>query len=332
MSPRTKPPPTGRTRSPAPPQARAVAPKRHQAGVDWSGRELAGARLVDFNLTGAKLAGADLRGADLTGACLAGADLTEADLTEANLKGADLTGARLVKANLTRARLHGATLEYAELGAAQLLEADLTHASAHHVKADAIDLTRARLQGCNLSRSSLKDAKLFGARVAGAHFERTLLNGAHMAGIRGYETANWKNVDIRNVDTHGTYLARRFMADQNYLYEFRARSRKHELVYWLWWLTSDCGRSIGRWALLTFFLVVVFAKAYTFCSISYGAHETWFSPFYYSVVTLTSLGYGDVVPKTPSGQALAMVEVTVGYVMLGGLMSIFSTKMARRAD
>ena len=49
-------------------------------------------------------------------------------------------------------------------------------------------------------------------------------------------------------------------------------------------------------------------------------------------VTLTTLGYGDVLPKTPTAQVLAMLEVVTGYVMLGGLLSIFSSKMARRAD
>jgi voltage-gated potassium channel Kch len=53
---------------------------------------------------------------------------------------------------------------------------------------------------------------------------------------------------------------------------------------------------------------------------------------YYSVVTLTTLGYGDVVPASPTAQVLAMCEVVLGYVMLGGLLSIFSNKMSRRAD
>jgi voltage-gated potassium channel Kch len=53
---------------------------------------------------------------------------------------------------------------------------------------------------------------------------------------------------------------------------------------------------------------------------------------YYSIVTLTTLGYGDVVPASPAAQVLAMIEVILGYVMLGGLLSIFASKMARRAD
>ena len=37
-------------------------------------------------------------------------------------------------------------------------------------------------------------------------------------------------------------------------------------------------------------------------------------------------------PSGPAAQLVAMCEVAIGYVMLGGLLSIFANKMARRAD
>ena len=52
---------------------------------------------------------------------------------------------------------------------------------------------------------------------------------------------------------------------------------------------------------------------------------------YYSVVTFTTLGFGDVVPKTNEAAWWVMAEVIVGYIMLGGLISIFATKIARRS-
>lgn len=288
--------------------------------------------MVEFNLEGANLAQTDLRAADLTGANLAGADLSGANLERANLKDANLSDVRATRANFRNAHMPKACLDRAELSHADLTEANLRHVQATKIKAHDAVFSRAKLEGADFSRADLARCKLYGAYVANAHFQRTVLQGAHLAGMRGYEKANWKNVDVRNIDAHGTYLARRFIDDQNYIYEFRQRSRLNRLVYWIWWLSSDCGRSVGRWAALTLLIVVVFAKAYTLGDINYGSHETWFSPFYYSVVTMTSLGYGDVVPTTPFGQAIAMTEVSLGYVMLGGLMSIFSTKMARRAD
>jgi hypothetical protein len=120
--------------------------------------------------------------------------------------------------------------------------------------------------------------------------------------------------------------------DQNYLDEFRKASRTSAAIYYVWWLTSDCGRSFTRWAAWTGFAMLFFASLYGTVDVDYGDHQTFLSPLYYSVVTLTTLGYGDVVPASLGAQIIAIVEVLIGYLALGGLMSIFANKMARRAD
>ena len=79
-------------------------------------------------------------------------------------------------------------------------------------------------------------------------------------------------------------------------------------------------------------MVATFSVLYEFVAIDFGDYETPISSFYYSVVTLTTLGYGDVLPASTAAQIVAMCEVAIGYVMLGGLLSIFANKMARRAD
>jgi voltage-gated potassium channel Kch len=66
--------------------------------------------------------------------------------------------------------------------------------------------------------------------------------------------------------------------------------------------------------------------------VDFGPYETVMSPLYYSVVTLTTLGYGDVLPNSLAAQVAAMVEVLLGYIMLGGLLAIFATRMARRSE
>ena len=67
-------------------------------------------------------------------------------------------------------------------------------------------------------------------------------------------------------------------------------------------------------------------------NVDYGDHETWLSPIYFSVVTVTTLGYGDALPASAMAQLLVMIQVTGGYLMLGGLISILSNKLARRAE
>ena len=121
--------------------------------------------------------------------------------------------------------------------------------------------------------------------------------------------------------------------DQNYLHEFRESSRLNRILYGVWWFTSDCGRSIWRWCAMIAAFTVLYAGLFTLVDISYGAHDpTWLTRLYFSVVTLTTLGYGDVLPASAAAKWLIMAEVVTGYVMLGGLLSIFSNKIARRGE
>ena len=51
----------------------------------------------------------------------------------------------------------------------------------------------------------------------------------------------------------------------------------------------------------------------------------------YSVVTFTTLGFGDIGAVTNWARLAVGVEVVLGYVMLGGLISIFANKLALRS-
>ena len=58
-----------------------------------------------------------------------------------------------------------------------------------------------------------------------------------------------------------------------------------------------------------------------------------FIPYvYYSVVTFTTLGYGDVSPQTVAGQIVLIVHISIGYLGLGALLSILATKFASRGN
>lgn len=302
-----------------------------------------GKNLKGMNFSGADLSGMDLRGADLEGAVFFKASLKETDMANANLRnaeftGADLTGAHLEEAdlskaglgmaNLTGARLFSANLTYATLTGANLEEADLRHAK----------LDQARIREANLRKADFTGANLFAADMTRARVEKATfldadLQRANLYGITGFEKANWVGVDMREINFSGAYLLHRFARDQNYIKEFRERSRFSEYLYYLWWITSDCGRSISRWLVLICMVALMYASLYTKVGIDYGPHEkTWFTPIYYSVVTMSSLGYGEIVPLSPAGQMLAVSEVLVGYIMLGGLLAILSNKLVRRAD
>jgi len=310
--------------------------------LDLRGESLSDRDFKNADLSGANLAGVDLSGADLTNARLFRADLSNARLRDATLDGAELAGASLTKAdminisannasfgmaNLEKANLLNARLENATLSLANLNGADLKTASLKGAR-----LREAKLQGADFTNACLKDANISLCDVRGACFNNADLRGTRLRDLKGVDQAHWIGVDIRDINFSGAYLMRRFIIDQNFLHEFRRQNKLTAVLYNIWWVTSDCGRSITRWCFFTFLLALLFGLIYSFVGINYGEFRTWFSPFYYSVVTLTGLGYGDIVPGSTASQIIAMMEVLTGYVMLGGLLSIFANKMARRAD
>lgn len=310
---------------------------RDLRGMKWVDADLRALDLSHCDLASADLTRADLRGCKLVGANLAGAKLVGARLDGAELLQADLRGVHAEQMHASRAGFANARLE-----GARLFEAQLDGATFAGARLDAADLRCANLRGARLHRTRLvdvdatkaviSDAELSGTDLARSCFVEADLRRTAFKNLAHYDSATFLRADLREADFSNAWMFRRHVADENYLHEFRTRGAGHELLYRLWWLTSDCGRSIWRWAVVFAVATLLFGFLNLLVPIHYGQYETPLSPWYFSLVTLTTLGYGDAHPAGVSAQLLSMVKVLVGYVLLGGLISIFSNKMARRAE
>jgi voltage-gated potassium channel len=73
-------------------------------------------------------------------------------------------------------------------------------------------------------------------------------------------------------------------------------------------------------------MYVIEGPAHGFTSIPKG--------IYWAVVTLTTVGFGDIVPHTPLGQALATLVMITGYSIIAVPTGIFTAELATamRAD
>lgn len=125
--------------------------------------------------------------------------------------------------------------------------------------------------------------------------------------------------------------------DDIYLLDFKKRYPK---LHFLWLLFADCGRSFLRWALWSLILAelfaIIFGLFHYFDPSSFKSEVISFSwpgisLLYYSIVTFTTLGFGDIVPQIPVLQIVIIIEVILGYIMLGGLISILANVLARRS-
>jgi uncharacterized protein YjbI with pentapeptide repeats len=337
------------------------------SGVDLSGATLRGASLNGANLRGAQLTHADfsdasLRGADLCAANLmltdfTGADLREADLSrtatsvegqlgairrgpkfnEADLEAADLTesfcemsdftganlgGARMTGANLARANLSRNELSGLDVQGANLTEADLRGSR----------LVEADMRKATLRRADLSETDLSGADVKGADLRGANLADAKVDGIVYNRAARYRG--IRVATCFGSSRFRRYAEDQDYIEDIKAA---HPVFYRFWLVLTDCGRSLPRVLFWAGCLSLVFGTTYyvlgadQFLLAEAVLDWTFFNAMFYSVVTITTLGHCDVVPATHLAAGIVMTESVLGYLMLGTLISVLATKVARRS-
>ncbi|MCL5024865.1 MAG: pentapeptide repeat-containing protein [Nitrospirae bacterium] len=308
--------------------------KNHGTEIDLSDAELEGADLSSMNLRNANFSRASMKGAsfansDLSGTTFALADLENALFLFSILEGADMRGANLQNASLEDANLSGADLSHANLKGAMMAHADCRN----------IDLVYANLTGANLMGASLESAK-----VASVVYDREFLWGT-LKKLKFSPVRMWKKrydlllgttcrcKGVHTASCYGSQRFRFFLEDQDYLEELLETKWGKPIVF-IWWVLADCGRSMMRWAGWSLLFVLVFALV--FWEMGTQHFHVANLPFnlmtmvYYSTVTFTTLGFGDVAPKTELAAMLITTEVVVGYIMLGGLISIFSNKLASR--
>jgi hypothetical protein len=306
--------------------------------------DFAGVDLSDIDLGGRNLSGNNFTGADFFEGKLSSANLKHAKLIKSDFSGADLSSAGLYKAQLSAATMTAANLEGADLAEASLSSADLR--GANLVGAD---LTGVDLRNANLENADLRDACLTRANIAGASFRTARLEGANVTGIAygGFKEMRGRYLGIRGLDSvYGNALFVRDAKDQDYIDTLEESiaslpegfSKTTEVLLFKAWGLFDHGRSLLKVGVYAFVLATLYGIIYSFDMwLGWGmmdysnSAQSWFTPFYYSMVTYTTLGYGDVTAENVYGEMLVISEVVLGYFTLGLLLSIIANTIARRS-
>jgi voltage-gated potassium channel len=90
-------------------------------------------------------------------------------------------------------------------------------------------------------------------------------------------------------------------------------------------LTSDVA---FRFAAIVTLLVVVVTGAVKALVDSGDFHSTW-DGIWWAVVTVTTVGYGDVLPRTVGGKVIAIVVMLVGIGFLSVLTATIASKFVQ---
>ncbi|HEY0079563.1 MAG TPA: pentapeptide repeat-containing protein [Pyrinomonadaceae bacterium] len=224
-------------------------------------------------------------------------------------------------------------LSYARLEGSRLIDLNLSHAN----------LVRAHLQKATLRRTNFTGADLTKAQLEDADVRNAILEDARLGVIRYTEDSFlWRGTVLMETHLGRAFyvdpLLERCARDQYYIYMLKYRKRNNpifRIIFGLWWLTSNYGKSVSLWALWAVLFMLGFAII--FYRLGAGAFAVtslrwnFQTAVYYSVVTFTTLGFGDITPKTQEAAWWTTAEVIIGYLMLGGLVSIISQKMAQRS-
>jgi hypothetical protein len=273
------------------------------------------------SLEGFQLQGADLSHVHLThrqrakSVNMSHADLTRVNLQDAHLFHIDLRGSSLLKADLRRANLN-----YAQLDGANLLGADTRETKLEHV-----EWGRHVLQEFT-ARTLMDEGKVFEAHERYSEAEET-----------------YRGLSVAMAERGHANTAGRFFQSQ-------MRMRRMQLPRWsqrrvgskLADLICGYGELPGRVFLFASIVILGAATVYFFGGLAGQHGRISFDPaaywldnvfeyltcVYFSVVTFTTVGYGDIHPEGWV-RACAVTEAFIGAFSISLFVVVFVKRMTR---
>lgn len=298
-----------------------------------------GASFRDAHLVRADFQRATLTSTNFDNAVLDDAKFSRAEMREASMVGASVQRGQLDSVSLEYAKLSGAALSGARLFSAKLKSADLSRAKLDNVDFEGACLDDAILHRVDLNQTDFGDATLFAARISDPTWwldlPRATLSGTVFPGRIPQHPIQ----DVLGLPP----VLRRRISDVQYLRDLHTRCGPvGRAAMWMWGLTCSFGQSLGRWAFcssiaLLLFTMIAMSLPFNIAArtvegghaVSGVAQPDFPQALYFSIVTFTTLGYGDLSPATNTGRMCVAVGVFAGYMLLGGLISILANKLAR---
>lgn len=184
-----------------------------------------------------------------------------------------------------------------------------------------LDLAGASLEGTNLYGANLKDSWLTRANIRGANFSFAKLDDAVLDAVDFNRQTRFTGVNLNSINFTLAVQLHDLAVSQQRIADLEERSPR---IAFLMRITSDYGRSFSRFFFWAGGVIACFAMLHWAAgSLSKpGLPEA----LYFSVVTFTTLGYGDIHPVSPIGMLLSGIEAILGVFMIGLLVALISRR------
>jgi hypothetical protein len=244
---------------------------------------------------------------------LVGADLTGVSLTLKNLQHSDLRGATLRNARLVKVGFDFSTLDGADFESAILEKVDLRRVVS--------------MRCCRWYETIFDGVKVPGIEHVGVETPYDAAGPQASVAKARYVFRHFKELykGAGDNEAAGLYYEREMDTKRS---DGKALER---LWWWVLWATCGYGERPGRTAGLFFAIIAVFAVAYLQCDVQtpQGPLQGFANALYYSVITFTSLGYGDILPVSAVARVLSMMEALIGVFMISLFVFVFCRRMER---
>ncbi len=265
---------------------------------------------------------------------LAKEDLSEIDLVNRGSK----TGYKLTNADLYQAKLEYAHLFKIDLSGASLMKANLSYAN----------LNYANLEKCNLLGINLHGAKTEHCQWGEMLIqEEQALNTTDKAEqIDLYQQAEEIYRNLRQISEKQGLVDLASMFYQKEMLMRRKQKPKYSsqrIISKLIDLFCGYGEKPMRVTIFSLALILLFSIFYLFLGISSNNElvvfnsklsfvenfEIFFNALYFSVITFTTLGYGDFVPIGIATRSIAAIEAFMGSFTIALFVVVFVKKVTR---
>lgn len=267
------------------------------------------------NLMGIDLNGIKINNCILVNACLANANLTNTQLGSITFKNCTLNGAILTKARLSQVKFLNSSMASADIGGAFLNVVELNDQSApdglYYKKVSYFYLLKCLLLAIFRSGIFSENPKKSQKHTVFLFNDTTKLTSPYNLSFKNY--VDWYQyifVQLRNF--------KRLPIGEKLLFS-------SSLILTKSWTSYAV---LGAFALITNIIFALIFQVNS-CDLK-NFDDNFLTAFYYSVVTFTTLGYGEITPLTDFTRIIVIIEVLLGYITLGSFVFLIGHKVNDR--